>query len=206
MLFPVTAKTQRRAKLNSRRPSLESLEGRKLMAVGDVFMQGTTLVIESDGTSTHVEVSQHGPFEGVTDKDTGRYWNNLDFGSFDVEKILFRGSQESDTFYSEAEARVVAHGNGGNDFIEVHNRQSNVLVGGPGNDVLVGSVGNDWLYGGYQTVQTSFRAIYDPRFEYEIYTGTPDNDVLIGGRGNDQILLKHFRVPAIQWQLHLHIQ
>jgi Ca2+-binding RTX toxin-like protein len=106
-----------------------------------------------------------------TSVDENVFFNPADDGAAVVVTVngVNRGQFVTSTF-----SRIVAYGNAGNDWIEVHEAigHDTFLDGGAGNDLLVGGGGNDVLVGG----------------EGDDYLfGRWGLDVLLGGTGADEL-------------------
>lgn len=176
---PTTRTRIRKRRNRGRKPRLESLESRQLMAADISFssfngvdymtIRGTA---EADnialsefvwGSSSYVRV-QETP-EGAL-KSSFRYFNmkNLD-------AVMFYGGNGDDHFVNNTDLQVYAWGQKGNDTLE-GGSGNDYLDGGSDNDTLIGGAGNDELKGGYGN---------------DVLMGDSGNDKLFGGRGDDDL-------------------
>jgi hypothetical protein len=156
-------RTPRRAiqSARTRAAGLEKLEQRDMNAVASLWLQGTTIVVQSDASSSQVEVNLSGANLSVFDRVRNTSWN---FAAASVTTVEFQGGAGNDRFLGKAQnVQYRCFGNAGNDYLEGGNL-GDLLDGGAGDDRLVGNAGNDWLSGG------------------------PGADQLLGGAGNDELL------------------
>ena len=162
----------RRSGSKSRGPrklAMDSLEGRDMFSVSQLWFSGDMLVVKTDNASTTVHVSQSGSNIRISEIGTSRFW---DYASSRVAKVEFQGGAGNDRFINYvANLPVRAFGGAGNDYLEGYNG-NDVLVGGPGNDTLVGYGGDDQLWGDDGD---------------DILRGGAGNDQLMGGAGHDRL-------------------
>ena len=175
-------------------PSLQTLEGRALLAASivydpiaeDIIITGSnaadTVVVEQDDGSPAlgdemvvvtvqdgslgVEISLSVPrYEVVVDLDG--LWSYQD----NVDMIRFSGGSGADRFTNETSIRCSAYGGTGDD----------ILIGGSNNDSLHGEDGNDRLSGG-----DGIDYLYGDGGNDRLY-GDAGNDVIFANSGNDSL-------------------
>ncbi|KAA5538520.1 calcium-binding protein [Roseiconus nitratireducens] len=165
----ITQRTRQSSKLpkRDRRLRMESLEGRRLLAVTANFSADTgTLSVYGDAQDNIISISR---------SDDGQILVN------DGDVVVKGGTptiQNAD--------RVVVFGKEGDDQISLNEFNGALpqayLYGGSGNDVLIGGSGQDFLSGGSGNDTASGGDGVD------VLRGGAGNDTLIGGRGNDIVL------------------
>jgi Ca2+-binding RTX toxin-like protein len=189
------------ARINARRrrrcpavPSLETLEGRALLAASivydpiaeDIIITGSNVadivVVEQDdgnpalGDEMVVVTVQDGSLGAEISLSVPRYevvvgldglWSYQD----NVDMIRFSGGSGSDRFTNETSIRCSAYGGTGDD----------ILIGGSDNDSLHGEDGNDRLSGG-----DGIDYLYGHGGDDRLY-GDAGNDVIFANSGNDSL-------------------
>ncbi|MBM4002889.1 MAG: hypothetical protein FJ295_06305 [Planctomycetes bacterium] len=155
--------------LRSLARGLETLENRDMNSVASIWLQGSTLVVQSDASASLVEVSSSGSNLSVFDRTRNASWN---FAAAGVATVEFHGGAGNDRFLGMAgNVQFRCFGNGGNDYLEGGNL-NDLLDGGAGDDRLVGNAGNDQLIGASGA---------------NLLLGGAGNDDLQGGAGDDRI-------------------
>jgi Ca2+-binding RTX toxin-like protein len=198
------------ARINARRarrraaPSLQTLEGRALLAASIVYDPIAEDIIITGSNAADVAVVEQddgGPALGdemvvvtVQDGSTGaeislsvpRYevvvgldglWSYQD----NVDLIRFSGGSGADRFTNETSVRCSAYGGTGDDVL-IGGSNHDSLHGEDGNDRLSGGDGIDYLYGDGGHDRLSGEGGNDV-----IFAGSGD-DNLLGGAGNDRLV------------------
>lgn len=181
----------------SARPELETLEAREVPSVSNVFLSGSTLIVQTNGGNTTANISQVGANYVVRDTVTNQTWSRA---AASVSIVEFQGGIGNDDFRDNVSAlRCRLFGNGGNDYLEGFSA-ADQLNGGDGNDTLVGFGGNDTVWGGNgddvirgmdgndQLVGDAGNDKIDGGTGNDTMWGGFGNDTLLGGIGNDQIV------------------
>lgn len=156
------------AKSTTARLGFESLEGRDLMSVSNVWFSGDLLVVKTDNTSTSVDVRQAGSNVTVKDVSTNRTWT---YAANKVGRVEFQGGAGNDRFVNGVNVPTRAFAGGGNDYVEGNNRDD-YFDAGAGNDTIKGFGGNDKVYGGTGN---------------DVALGMDGHDSLIGQDGDDRL-------------------
>ena len=152
------------------RLGLETLESREVPAVINVYQSGAHTEVITDNNSTNVEIRQSGNRIEILDHTANRSWFAPVNPSREVR--VFGGEGHDRIINNVASYKLVAVGNGGNDYLEGYN-QGDAMFGGNGNDVLVGYAGNDYLDGGNGN---------------DLIKGMGGDDALLGGAGDDEMI------------------
>jgi Ca2+-binding RTX toxin-like protein len=170
------------ARLESRRPIVEALESRRMLAhvaghqpqggnphVGDpIAVVGGVLTILGTAKSDRIAVTSDGVNVTATlNKQTATFLL-ADFTSISIDGA--RGNDRI-TIAPSITASATITGGAGNDRIQ----------GGGGNDIITGDAGNDWVRGGGGDDQLNGGAGNDHVF------GESGADVLLAGAGNDEV-------------------
>jgi Ca2+-binding RTX toxin-like protein len=193
-------------KKSSRRLSVQSLEGRELMA-GLIGLNAGNLTIDGTNANDTVVVNQIGGVVQVSMTHLG-HTHIQNFAAAAVQQITFRGYYGDDYFANNTNIRSTAFGHAGNDTL-LGGGNVDLLYGGYGNDRLYGRGGNDtmfgedgddWMYGGigndYMFGQNGNDRMYgEAGLDYlrggeghDVLDGGADADRLFGENGNDTLL------------------
>lgn len=148
-LFSSLSQTSRPQSARTARPSVESLEGRELLA-GSVYVSDGTLYITGTKQGDFVLIRNFNGTEFTVDRNCPSFHpRQIDvFRYADVHRIVFHGLDGRDTFENRTVIPVVAYGGKGNDWLEsVYSTDTQYLYGGADDDDLFGGDGDDFLYG-----------------------------------------------------------
>jgi Ca2+-binding RTX toxin-like protein len=185
-------------------PSLQTLEGRALLAASivydpiaeDIIITGSNAadvaVVEQDngtpilGDEMVVVTVQDGSLGAEISLSVPRYELVVDLDGLwsyqdNVDRIRFSGGSGADQFTNETSIRCSAYGGTGNDIL-IGGSNNDSLYGEDGNDRLSGGDGHDYLYGHGGNDRLSGDAGDDVIF------ANSGNDSLYGGDGNDRLV------------------
>jgi Ca2+-binding RTX toxin-like protein len=204
-----SSKKQARDRRPDRRPRLERLEQRELMAVDIDLLTTGTLRIDADDSGGSVEVSEYHvnavyfpsfygssgfympAYDAVEVKATTNDGESFreTFLKNSINKIEFRGSEKRDIVRNRTDLPSRMYGYGGNDWFS-GGTGTDYLYGHGGIDTLYGGMGDDYLYGGSETdylYGDSSAVYYYDGYEQRNIQAYHDggNDKLWGNSGND---------------------
>ncbi len=183
----------RSASQHSLRPTVETLEPRRLLALTSVSLDSTSGQLSVVGSSDDDMVFVYQPSADVLRVATRgvELQDPLDFDARQVTSIFFDGRDGDDRFVNITSLTAEAVGGAGNDF----------FAGGSGNDVFRGGPGNDTAYGlgghdvleGHDGEDQMFGGLGDDTLsgdegDADTLDGGGGNDTLEGGSGNDHVI------------------
>jgi uncharacterized protein YkwD len=116
----------------------------------------------------------------LADRATGQVLAQQDFAPESVRRLEVRCGDGDDVVINDTAIRMVAYGEGGDDYLEGGSGNDR-LQGGAGNDLLVGFVGKDKLLG-----DEGNDVLFGLQGK-DFLDGGPGDDSLHGGLGNDSL-------------------
>jgi uncharacterized protein YkwD len=116
----------------------------------------------------------------LKDIDGDTILDERSFAPASVKKFVFFGGDGDDVLINDSAIKIVAYGEGGNDYLE-GGLGEDKLSGGDGDDILVGFKGGDKLYG-----QTGADMLFGMQGK-DLLDGGEGDDGLFGGAGSNQL-------------------
>ena len=150
--------------VHHRKPSLEILEDRSLLAVG-ILDNGWLGVLGTKG-SDYIEINGNGSYVSIVENGVST-WS----GYAPTVAILALAGDDRIEVSDNVTISIWVDGGKGNDDVRLGSGDD-VFLGGKGNDVVLGGAGNDYLFGDGGN---------------DFLLGGSGIDVISGGKGNDLI-------------------
>jgi uncharacterized protein YkwD len=180
----MTSAISRRGGRFQARVQVEQLEDRRLLA-NNILYDTVSKVVTINGTaaadSAQIKLVSNQISIMLTDIGSGATHDQRSFSPTAVKKILFNGGDGNDVLINDTAVKVIAYGEGGNDYLEGGDGEDK-LYGGTGDDILIGWKATDKLYG-----EAGLDQLFGMQGK-DTLDGGADDDALFGGAGTDTLI------------------